>query len=233
MTVSVLIPQAGDPPAPTVELDPIAVVPGSDSTPVSGIIQIPQGTVPESVTLQIGGGDPITIPIESLQGPDENGNYRFSINVPSNQLQPGTPVEVIATVRDPQTGKISGPGEDDKTVPPTGNPPAPIVGLDPITVPPGSDSTPIPVSGIIRVPEGTVPDSVTLQVGGGNPITIPVESLQGPDENGNYRFTVEVPGHQLQPGAPVDIIATVRDPQSGATSTPGESQQTVKTEPDD
>ncbi len=101
------------PAAPTVELDG-PIVPSEDTTtPVTGKVHVPEGTVPETVTVTIGDGDPIEVPVANITGPDENGDYSFTVDVPTEALVPGTPVTAEATVKDPETGKVYEPGESD------------------------------------------------------------------------------------------------------------------------
>ena len=140
---------------------------------------------------------------------------------------PGTPVTAEATVKDPETGKVSEPGESDPVVIEAAPeaPAAPTVELDGPIVP--SEDTTTPVTGKVHVPEGTVPETVTVTIGDGDPIEVPVANITGPDENGDYSFTVDVPTEALVPGTPVTAEATVKDPETGKVSEPGESDPVV------
>ena len=89
--------ETATPPAPVVLLDEFIIPPEGDSTTISGIIQTPAGAVPHSATIQIADQPPLMIPREKLQGPDENGHYRFSMEVPSQSLLAKPPIKATAT----------------------------------------------------------------------------------------------------------------------------------------
>ena len=109
-------PEPTAPTAPTVEVNGPIVPAEDETTPITGKIKVPAGTVPETVTVKVGGGEPIEVPVANITGPDENGDYSFTVDVPTEALVPGTPVTAEATVKDPETGKVSEPGESDPVV---------------------------------------------------------------------------------------------------------------------
>lgn len=93
--------ETATPPVPVVLLKEFTIPPEGDSTTISGIIQTPAGAIPHSATIQIADQPPLMIPREKLQGPDENGHYRFSMEVPSQALRANASIKATATSGQP------------------------------------------------------------------------------------------------------------------------------------
>jgi len=174
------------PPAPTVTLDPIALItdpqPG-DTVVLTGTITVPPGTGQERVKVNVGGTD-----YDAVVKPDGT----WSVTVPADGLANGTPVNVVGTVT----------GSGGESAPST-----PAVGAIPVEYTPDASAPPVATD-----EDQPVDGQVTATDKDGDPLTYTVEDADkpshgqvvidpatgqytytpDPDFNGTDRFTVTV-----------------------------------------